>query len=260
MSFFINTLEEKIQESLKIIKDNEPSDGYVVSDSGGKDSGVIVHLAKLAGVRFVCIFYNTTIEHPLLYKFLRTKRKETIHISPKIPYFELVEKRGLPSRRARFCCDYLKKASNDSGRVYIIGIRTQEGSMRKRRYKYPVETCHIKDITKVYPILNWTVKDVWDFHKKYDLPYCELYDKGFTRLGCIGCCMTDNKKVEIERYPWFKKRLIKSIDTFIHNAKNRDSKSKLLKITDDAQVWYEWWVSEKSIDQFFGLTDGKLWK
>lgn len=36
---------------------------------------------------------------------------------------------------------------------------------------------------RVNPILNWNFKDVWDFIKTNSIPYCSLYDEGYTYLG-----------------------------------------------------------------------------
>lgn len=44
---------------------------------------------------------------------------------------------------------------------------------------------HWPQIMRVSPILDWHYQDIWDYLLYYKVPYCELYDRGFTSLGNI---------------------------------------------------------------------------
>lgn len=62
-----------------------------------------------------------------------------------------------------------------------------------------------KDQIIISPIIEWTDDDVWTFlNDVLEVPHCELYDQGYTRIGCILCPMASLKSTQrdIKRYPY----------------------------------------------------------
>jgi phosphoadenosine phosphosulfate reductase len=181
--------------------------GYFVADGGGKDSSCIVHLCKLANVKHECHFHRTTLDPPELIQFLREHRPDTALDRPKKTIVQLVrDKCAPPTAKMRYCCGILKETGG-KGRMVVTGVRWEESPRRKGRRV--IESCKRPATGKTIlnPIVDWTTEDVWEFHRKHNLPYCCLYDEGFTRIGCVGCPMASRKHREMEfaRWPGFER-------------------------------------------------------
>ena len=100
-------LEKKVERAIRLIK-MTVGDGQVeVSYSSGKDSEVILELTKMAGVDYRAIYKNTTIDPPHTIAHCKSKGVEIMQ--PTITFFDLIKKKGFPTRRARFCCEKLKE-------------------------------------------------------------------------------------------------------------------------------------------------------
>lgn len=71
-----------------------------------------------------------------------------------------------------------------------------------------------KDSILVSPIFEWSESDVWYFlNDVLGVPHCELYDQGYTRIGCIMCPMSQckHKLREMKDFPHVKRGWIRAI-------------------------------------------------
>ena len=109
-----------------------------------------------------------------------------------------------------------------------------------------VEMCYKTHTTVVNPIIDWTTDEVWEFIREYNVPYCELYDKGYKRLGCIGCPMQGSKGMirDFEQYPKYRSLYLKAFDKML-----AENKRKGLKYST------EWENSEDVMKWWIGMTD-----
>ena len=170
-------LEKKVDFAIKLLQ-SIPQDGDIeLSYSGGKDSDVILELAKLAGIPYRAIYKNTTIDPKGTIAHAREMGAEVIH--PDKTFFQLVSEKGFPSRFARFCCSVLKEYKICDRAIQ--GIRRSESRKRTERYKEP-EECRVyskKEKAKIYlPILEWTDRDVEEFIKERGIKCHPLYYRG----------------------------------------------------------------------------------
>ena len=40
---------------------------------------------------------------------------------------------------------------------------------------------------KLNPLADWTLEHVWAYVREHEVPYHELFDHGFTSIGCAPC-------------------------------------------------------------------------
>lgn len=95
-----------------------------------------------------------------------------------------------PFRISEQCCDHLKKNplksfQKTSGLKPIVG--TMVGDSRLRRQSYLRVGCNSFKNESSTPMSFWNEKDVWEYLKKYKVPYSKIYDMGETRTGCMFC-------------------------------------------------------------------------
>jgi len=231
------------ERSIKFIKSFEPKKGYFVGNSGGKDSIVLEHLMRRSGVKFKSIFNFTTVDPPQIRDFLKKYYPDTIWMYPKETMFQGIIKRDLPRRDARWCCEHLKHYAN-KWEVVATGIRAEESINRKNNR---AEVEFFDEHIMFNPIFKWSTRQIWEYIKYHKLPYCELYDKGFSRIGCIGCPMTGYKNLvkEFTMFPNYKKAYLWSIQKLIDKGLYLDF--------ENAEDVFEWWIQGVSVKKYLGL-------
>lgn len=236
-------IRDKVQMAIDRIQAFEPPEGYYVAFSGGKDSVVILDLVKRSGVKFDAHYNITGIDPPELFYFIRDKHPEVQRHRPEMTIWALiVKKRMPPTRRVRYCCEYLKERGG-AGRRIITGIRWAESARRgKRRMN---ETC-FKDVRRSYlhPIIDWVESDVWDYIRAEKLPYCSLYDEGFKRLGCILCPMNTKRQHEADRWPRYYQQYVRAFDACIKKRNADGLTTKGPRKWGTGEEMMAWWLDD----------------
>jgi len=234
----------KIEMAIEIIKQNaiEP---YYVANSFGKDSGICVDLVKRADVDADFHYNVSPIDPPEVYKFGRQYHLETVWEHLCKNFWQLVDKKGLPSRKSRWCCEHIKEGGG-SGRIVITGVRWAEGTSRKSRCMIEPDR---KDKTKRYlhPIICWTDAEVWEYYQITKIPYLSLYNNGWKRVGCVGCPMAGAKtqRRELLAYP----KIANLWHIHATNYFNSHPDSKIAELKTPERFW-DWWLSGKSVKKY----------
>lgn len=213
-------LQKKIEQSINLLKKfDNPDNPVEIAYSGGKDSDVILQLAKEAGIHYRSIYKNTTIDPPGTIKHVQEMGVEVLQ--PKKTFFHLIEENGLPSRFSRFCCRYLKEYKVLD--KCVMGVRREESVKRSERYTEPTE-CRFygskkEHVEAIYPILDWTLQDVTEYLLDRKVKCAPVYydaDGTFhpeRRLGCMCCPLASTKKrvAQFKQYPGMVKQYVKRL-------------------------------------------------
>lgn len=211
----------------------------VVRYSGGKDSDVILQLAKESGVPFRVTHNLTTADPPDNVYYIRrvfaALREEGIDCRINIPRRSLWrimrETLVIPSRLTRVCCGELKERKMPDAPYIVTGVRWAESAGRRAKSGIAMvytasdrstrvekggllttddassrrlfEQCAMRGVRVLNPIIDWSDSDVWDYLHSRGIEGNPLYKEGWTRIGCVGCPLAGKRARELAfaRYP-----------------------------------------------------------
>ncbi len=255
-------LEKKVEQVVKLLQVCYKAAGepLEVAYSGGKDSDVILELAKMSGIDYRAIYKNTTIDPPGTIKHAKENGVEIRR--PKESFFSLMMKAGYPNRFKRFCCSVLKEYKILDN--CVMGIRKCESVKRSKRYSEPTE-CRIfggnkkNHVNAIYPILDWSDEDELEFIKERGIKLHPLYYREdgtidiTKRLGCMCCPLMYYKKrlKAFKQYPGMVKAYLRCGKEFLKSH----PESKLAKQFSDV---YEYFVASAFFDNCRDYAKAKL--
>ncbi len=97
-----------------------------------------------------------------------------------------------PFKISSSCCDVMKKRpvkkyEKETGFKPFVGIMAGESYLRTSSYMK--SGCNSFDATRPIsrPIAFWTEDDIWEYIKRFNVPYSKIYDMGYERTGCMFC-------------------------------------------------------------------------
>ena len=238
-------LEPMIVRAVELLRENVPPEGYYGCFSGGKDSCVIKELARLAGVPVVWHYNVTTVDPPELVQFIVDHHPDVKRLHPGTRMFDEAAKRGLPTRTKRWCCEKFKESRSPKGATMLMGMRAAESPRRAAMWSEVVYHERTK-CNAVLPVFAWSDAHVWECIKAQALPYCCLYDEGFSRLGCVGCPMATARLRlhQFARWPSIESQWKDACARLWHAKQDRIGCEYLSRFPSPESLW-NWWVMDE---------------
>ena len=270
----MKTLSDKIKQSIDLIKQGEklalalnPTDGYYVGFSGGKDSQVLLDLVNRSGVPHKAYYSVTTNDPPENLYFIRNHYPEVTFVHHHPNLYTLIAKKGLPTIHHRWCCKLFKEGEG-AGNVVLTGVRREESAkranyptidVRSRRKAHTDRTTPytIDNLTEnhhdcikgqdkimIYPLADWTSTDIWVYIAENKMPVNPCY-KLSGRVGCMFCPYSSEEQITHYEttHPLFHQLLLANLQKFL------DKRGGDKKIHSTLE-YYDWWKSGKTLDEF----------
>lgn len=173
----------KTREALSVMEDahSRYSDNEIaMSYNGGKDCLVLL------------VLYAAYLESSWRNSPGKQRRIETVYVAINDPFREVddfvatsakdynlnVVKIQKPMKEA--FADYLK--DHPSIRAVLVGTRRQDPHGSKLTFFDPTDQGW-PSFMRVHPIINWDYAEIWELLRSLEIPYCVLYDRGYTSLG-----------------------------------------------------------------------------
>mmetsp|Transcript_18605 Transcript_18605/g.27304 ORF Transcript_18605/g.27304 Transcript_18605/m.27304 type:complete len:400 (+) Transcript_18605:187-1386(+) len=179
----------------------------VGSYNGGKDAVAILHLMRAAHAKH-CHDLLTAENSNKASSNANRENKSDYHDShynrPRVIYFEHVDEFPevtalLESTVHQYDLDMLAfgsyysfsdglsilvQTAQPKPLAFVLGTRKSDPNAKNQGLFAP-SSSYMPPFMRVNPILNWSYGQVWHFLRKFELPYCSLYDQGYTSLGNV---------------------------------------------------------------------------
>ncbi len=168
----------------------------ICSFNGGKDAVVILHLVRAAHAKH----YNDTIQS--------SDGKKLSIVRPRVVYFNHPDEFPEVVDFLHQCVDdydldmvafeegvnfaeglkilvdnnFLPECNTAFPMAFVLGTRSSDPNAVGQNHFAP-SSHWMPPFMRVNPVLEWNYGHVWHFLRLFQLPYCTLYDAGYTSLG-----------------------------------------------------------------------------
>ncbi len=171
-----------------------------ISAAGGADGMVLVDMAWRINPEVRVFTLDTGRLPPETYSlFEEVRERYGIDLEFELPDRGRVERlitRHGPNLMYRSvdlrlsCCEARKvaplKRKLTTLDAWVTGLRRDQWMTRKHIAKVELDRDH-GGIVKLNPVADWTADRVWEYIRANEVPYHELFDHGYSSIGCAPC-------------------------------------------------------------------------
>lgn len=168
-------------------------EGLVMSTSFGVQSAVLLHMATECVPGIPVIFVDTGYLFAETYRFMEALRErlalnlKVYHPLRSAAHQEALEGKrweqgaeGLAAYNRENKVEPMNRALTELGATaWLSGLRRSQSSSRAQR---PIAERQNR-ITKVYPLLDWNDRTIYQYLQQHDLPYHPLWEQNYVSVG-----------------------------------------------------------------------------
>ena len=191
--------EDRIASAQALITEEiakHPHD-LVLTNSFQAEDMVVLHIARQLVPDLPVVFLDTGYHFAEIYEYrdrlAREWKLNLINVLPEITVAEQESQFGILNQTdAGRCCGIRKVkplfGALESYALWFTGLRREQAKSRASLREVDNFTLPSgKTIRKISPLTEWTAKDVWAYAGRHEIPLIDLYDKGYTSIGCEPC-------------------------------------------------------------------------
>jgi phosphoadenosine phosphosulfate reductase len=184
------TAEERVAAALRTLPGQ-----HIVSSSFGAQSAVMLHLVTQQKPDIPVVLIDTGYLFPETYQFVdELTAKLQLNLRVYRPKISGAWQEARHGKRWQDGLSGLEAYNQDNKvepmqrAIEELGVGTWFSGVRRNQSIERANTPFVEnsgDRFKVYPIADWTDKNVYDYLQKHGLPYHPLWDKGYVSIGDV---------------------------------------------------------------------------
>ncbi len=182
--------EERVAWALENLPDNQ-----ILSSSFGIQAALMLHLVTAQRPDIPVVLTDTGYLFPETYRFVeqlteRLKLNLKVYKSPLTPAWQEAKfgklweqgEEGIKRYNQFNKVEPMTRALKElEVGTWFSGLRRQQSSTRADKEIVEIS----RGTVKVYPVIDWSNRDVYQYLTKHDLPYHPLWEEGYVSMGDV---------------------------------------------------------------------------